>query len=415
MSLLESKAAENVWTRRAVLRSGIFSAGALAASGAVFGCGGSSQSCNAGSIEGTSNLANLGPLQAADANGLRLPPGFTSRIVGRTGEAPTSASSYLWHRSPDGGATFPMCDGGWVYVSNSEVPINVEQGGGCGALRFDAGGEIVDAYSILKDTTFNCGGGPTPWGTWLSCEEDFAEQRGLVFECDPQGERDAVARPALGRFVHEAVAVDPSSGYLYLTEDMLDGGFYRFRPAGAPTDLSAGTLEIAEVVGGDTGEVRWHEVPDPLAEETFTRNQIEASTGFLGGEGIWMTVGKIFFSTKLDNRIWVYDPATQTLGVHYDDSTHPNPILTGVDNVTGTPEGDIIVAEDGGDMEIVVITAAGDTMPLVQIVGHDDSEVTGPAFSPDGSRLYFSSQRGTEGGGFFEGGITFEVTGPFFV
>ena len=414
MSLLSERTRDNLWTRRAVLRTGILGAGTLAASGSIFGCGGSSDSCDGGMINGTSNLANLGPLQDADANGLRLPAGFTSRIVARSGEAPVSGGNYPWHGAPDGGATYPTCDGGWIYVSNSEIPSNVAEGGGCGALRFAANGDIIDAYSILDGTTFNCGGGPTPWGTWLSCEEDFADQRGLVFECDPEGLKDPVARPSLGRFVHEAVAIDPGSGYLYLTEDTLDGGFYRWRPAGDPTDLSAGTLEIAQVTGGETGPVIWHPVPDPLAENTLTRQQVEESTNFLGGEGIWFTAGKIFFSTKFDNIIWAYDPAEETIDVLYDDDTHPNPILTGVDNITGTPSGDVIVAEDGGDMEIVVITAAGDTAPIVQVVGQNGSEVTGPAISPDGSRLYFSSQRG-QGGDFFMSGITFEVSGDFFV
>jgi secreted PhoX family phosphatase len=50
--------------------------------------------------------------------------------------------------------------------------------------------------------------------------------------------------------------------------------------------------------------------------------------------------------------------------------------------------------------------------PFVRRDGHDGSEITGPAFSPDGTRLYFSSQRGS-GGGTTDPGMTFEVTGPF--
>ncbi|GAA4558594.1 hypothetical protein [Planotetraspora kaengkrachanensis] len=51
--------------------------------------------------------------------------------------------------------------------------------------------------------------------------------------------------------------------------------------------------------------------------------------------------------------------------------------------------------------------------PPTRILGQSSSEITGPAFSPDGRRLYFSSQRGTSGHSTGSGGITYEVTGPF--
>ncbi len=70
--------------------------------------------------------------------------------------------------------------------------------------------------------------------------------------------------------------------------------------------------------------------------------------------------------------------------------------------------GDMFVGEDGGNLEVVMISTEGQVALVVRLVGHDVSEVTGPAFSPDGSRLYFSSQRGTDGRG-----VTFQVTGPF--
>jgi secreted PhoX family phosphatase len=305
-------------------------------------------------------------------------------------------------------ATFPTDKGGWIYVSNSEI---ADDFGGVGALRFDVFGNIVDSYSILENTSRNCAGGATPWGTWLSCEE---VNDGIVWECDPFGKLEGIPRPALGVFAHEAVTVDTQNNILYLTEDKRDGCFYRFVPAsmtndGRP-DLSSGVLEVA-VVDSSASLVSWLPVPDPSASSQPTRHQVASSTIFKGGEGIVFYRGVVSFATKGDNRIWSYDTATGQIKVLYDASTHPTPILTGVDNITLSQNGELVVSEDGGDLQIVKITKTNELVPLVQLVGHDASEITGPAFSPDGRRLYFSSQRGSAGN--VNAGITFEVTGPF--
>jgi len=94
--------------------------------------------------------------------------------------------------------------------------------------------------------------------------------------------------------------------------------------------------------------------------------------------------------------------------VIYDDNTSPNPVLTGVDNIVGSMSGDLFVAEDGGNMELVLIEPSGAVSVFLRVVNQSGSEITGPAFSPDGTRLYFSSQRGGTGSG-----ITYEVVGPF--
>ena len=101
----------------------------------------------------------------------------------------------------------------------------------------------------------------------------------------------------------------------------------------------------------------------------------------------------------------------QNIIVLYDHSTHPNPILSGVDNIVFSSSGDLFVAEDGGNMQIVAIDSDGSLVPILQIMGQDESEITGPAFDPSNERLYFSSQRGKSGSA--SDGVTYEVKGPF--
>ena len=136
-------------------------------------------------------------------------------------------------------------------------------------MRFDSRGEIVDAYSILENTSVNCAGGATPWGTWLSAEE---VERGQIYECDPMGNDPAIVQPALGTFRHEAAAIDMDNDCVYLTEDRPTGGFYRFVATNGLPNLSVGRLEIAAVIEKDgLQEVNWLRVPDPLARYAPTR------------------------------------------------------------------------------------------------------------------------------------------------
>ena len=115
----------------------------------------------------------------------------------------------------------------------------------------------------------------------------------------------------------------------------------------------------------------------------------------------------VYFTTKKDNRVWALQLSTQKLSIIYDIETSKTPILSGVDNIEISQNGDLIIAEDGGDMQLVVLDDRYHAVTLVTLHDQDDSELAGPAFSPDGSRLYFSSQRGAD-----DRGLTYELPLP---
>lgn len=455
----------NMPERRRFLRLSFATAGAVSLSGFLAACGGSDDSPAQDPVTPvapkTSPFKNMSALRPADANGVMLPEGFTSRIVATSGMAPLPGKQ-PWHGAPDGGACYPAADGGWVYVSNAELALDAagKPLGGVGALRFDKNGQLINSYPILKGTGGNCAGGATPWGTWLSCEEfEFApgsvEARlvgrtgGMVWECDPftpwvDGQAGR-SFPALGLFAHEAVCVDPKNKVLYLTEDASGGRVYRFVCDGSDwpatqerPNMQKGKLQVmqisalpvdAEVVSAaeraavDLNRpcaVRWMDVVNPAAGQRFVRTteraagRVPPGTEFPKCEGNWFFNGIVYFTTQSNHRIWAYDVANETVEVIYDGNRNAaDPVAYSInrpDNITVTALGEVIAVEDGGNLEVGVVRADGTSQAIARLEGHNDSETTGVALSPDGTRLYFSSQRGKTGKS--EDGITFEIRLP---
>ncbi|MGA7436428.1 MAG: alkaline phosphatase PhoX [Solirubrobacterales bacterium] len=398
----ENESVDGGLTRRGALRAGAGAAGGIAFAGGMFG-----RALDVMASPAVIGDGPYGPLQAPDANGMRLPVGFTSKEIARV-DQPVLPGGAPFHALPDGMGTYKTDDGGFILVTNSEAPYVKDLWEiGTAAIRFDKNFKVTDYYPILKGTDLNCAGGVTPWDTWLSCEEK--ENTGAVWECDPFGVKPAVKRPAMGYFKHEAASIDPIGKMAYLTEDIGDGCLYRFRPDSYP-DLSTGKLDVAEVT--DSGKVIWHELPDPThTGSVATRHQIPSATVFKRGEGMWYDEGVIYFATTQDDRVYGYHCADEELEVIYDGvALGEDAPLNDTDNVTvARISGDLYVCEDAGDFQVCIISAEGEAAPFLELPGdaHANSELTGPVFDPSGNRFYFASQRAVGGG------VIYEVSGPF--
>ena len=179
-----------------------------------------------------------------------------------------------------------------------------------------------------------------------------------------------------------------------------------------------GRLEVAHI---KDYKVVWNKIPQPSAPHIEIKNGKEITikplmlrspnrrtmyTPFNRGEGMSIVDRKVYFSTTGDNRINQYDIEQNSLSVIYN-GTGP---LTDPDNISVGPSGSLVVAEDSGNMELVAVSKKMRKMfPILRVIGHNNSEITGPSFTEDFTRLYFSSQRGRDG----KHGITYEVRGPF--
>jgi secreted PhoX family phosphatase len=280
---------------------------------------------------------------------LLLPRGFRYVSFGWTGDPldnglPTPAVH-------DGMASFAAGRGRIRLVRNHEVGAgapfssayyNSAAGGGTTTLEFDTQkGEVVSMRDSISGTVRNCAGGPTPWGTWLTCEETTTflggMPHGYIFEVPADGLGDPLPLRDMGRFSHEAIAVDPSTGYVYETEDAgTSSGLYRFTPA-TPGQLSDGgllsMLKIKNInqanlgtsyAHGATFDVEWVPIANPDAPGAIPGNFVWAQGRALGAatfarlEGCWYgNDAKIYVVSTSggigQGQIWEYDPAGETI------------------------------------------------------------------------------------------------------
>jgi secreted PhoX family phosphatase len=413
-----------------------------------------------------------GPL-VPDPNGmLDLPSGFSYKILSREGTVRPDGLKVPSRF--DGMGTFPDRVGGSRLVRNHEcsptaailvkapADLTYDPGaaGGTSTLVVDRHNVATNEFISLGGTAINCSGGLSPWRTWLTCEETelkagtsgYTKDHGFIFEVDPYDDRRNVnptPLKAMGRFQHEAVAIDPNTGIVYETEDAFVaplGSFYRFlpnRPRGGWGSLRAGgelqalhvpgltDLSVVQEAGASFGGISWVKVPDPLATSESVRAQDYAKpiTGGYKIEGAWWGVqdrcvyfASSFARTELgpamnhDGQVWKYDPSRNTLRLELI-FTRPtpgsdNPEFDAPDNITMSPYGGLMMCEDGlGEQHMLGTTEDGEVFVFAKNRVNNGTpdkpeygELAGAGFSADGRTMFFN---------IYTPGITFAITGPW--
>lgn len=410
-----------------------------------------------------------GPLVPDPDGLLDLPAGFRHRVLSREGD-PLRSGEGVVPSNHDGMTALPGDRGRVHLVRNHENrptaahPVPTVEGltydpagkGGCTALTLDPRGGVLSERVALAGTAVNCAGGPTPWRTWLTCEETedragtngYTKDHGFIFEVHPSDPRRTGAVPltAMGRFQHEAIAVDPHLGVVYETEDAFlepFGLFYRFlpeKPLGGVGSLRAGgrlqamrvpgvpDLSSIQEAGAVFEGVEWVDVPDPLAAETPVRLQDFGPRGITHAqklEGCYWGGRCVYFVSSFARaadgsaadhfgQIWRYDPARRrlTLVIVFGPDTDVRLPGESPDNICLAPSGGLMVCEDGnGAQHVFGVTRGGEVYPMArnrQNIGTAEApewgEFAGVTFSPDGRTMYVNC---------YTPGTTFAVTGPW--
>ncbi|HEY3696179.1 alkaline phosphatase PhoX [Phenylobacterium sp.] len=430
-----------------------------------------------------SEVAGYGSLRRDPAGLFDLPEGFAYTVVSRAGEP--MSDGFVTPHNMDGMGAFAGGRDQVVLVRNHELkPANLDDGafgpgralasrlpadriydrtddglpmvGATTTLTYDLKSRrLVSSHLSLAGTTTNCAGGRTPWGSWLSCEEtlqgkgmEAGKDHGWVFEVPAalKGVADPVPLAGLGRFRHEAAAIDPRTGVVYMTEDMGDGFglFYRFLPVDRRKLAAGGRLQALALPEGadadprnwetpywrqgDWRDARWVDLDgvDNPYEDLRYRGHAKGAAWFARGEGIHFGDGELYFACTSGGpdargQIMRYRPSAAE--GQAGEAAAPGRIqlfcqpadprlMEMCDNVAVSPWGHLFVCEDktGGVNYLRAVTPVGQIYTVGRNArpGGGDvaatSELAGVCFSPDGTTLFVNV---------YSPGVTLAITGPW--